>query len=265
MEKFDLENFPASESAKKMLSYVSDGFYDKSYVGKWIYQVMGMEYDKAREMAEELPYQFFPETATWGLMYHEIKWGLPIRLNLTYEERRRRIYEKRDYRPPMTPYRMESYLAAVTDLEIHVADCHDPGIYGYQPPHPNVFHVTLREHGTNSRVDYGSLEEMLSRLKQSHTAFTLEHRQEFEQGIKAYAGALTTEFVEYEIKARRVHRDIETQVHIRSGTISDSRISEEIRAGGKINRDETAAMRIGAASTADVLVTEEILSGGIKR
>ena len=255
MEKFDLENFPASESAKKMLSYVSDGFYDKSYVGKWIYQVMGMEYDKAREMAEELPLQFFPE----------IKWGLPARPNLTYEERRKRIYEKRDYRPPMTPYRMEGYLAAVTDLEIHVADCHDPGIYGYQPPHPNIFHVTLREQGTNSRVDYESLEEILSRLKQSHTTFTLEHRQEFEQGVKAYAGALTTEFVEYEIKARRVHRDIETQVHIRSGTISDSRISEEIRAGGKINRDETAAMRIGAASTADVLVTEEILSGGIKR
>ena len=107
MEKFDLENFPTSESAKKMLSYVSDGFYDESYVGKWLFQVMGAEYDKALEIVEDLPAQFFPETATWGLMYHEIKWGLPVRLNLSYAERRRLIYLKRDYRAPMTPYRME--------------------------------------------------------------------------------------------------------------------------------------------------------------
>ena len=53
MEKFDLENFPTSESAKKMLSYVSDGFYDESYVGKWLFQVMGAEYDKALEIVED--------------------------------------------------------------------------------------------------------------------------------------------------------------------------------------------------------------------
>ena len=62
-----------------MLSYVTPGFYDNSYVGKWLYQVMGLEYDDARKLAEELQYQMFPETATWGLMYHEIKWGLPVK------------------------------------------------------------------------------------------------------------------------------------------------------------------------------------------
>ena len=43
----ELELFPTSESALKMLSYVTPGFYDKSYVGKWMFQVMGLEYDKA--------------------------------------------------------------------------------------------------------------------------------------------------------------------------------------------------------------------------
>jgi len=38
---------------------------------------MGQEYDTAREIAEDILNQLFPETATWGLMYHEIKWGLP--------------------------------------------------------------------------------------------------------------------------------------------------------------------------------------------
>ena len=50
-------------------SPVSDGFYDNSYVGKWLYEVMGQEYDTAREIAEDILNQLFPETATWGLMY----------------------------------------------------------------------------------------------------------------------------------------------------------------------------------------------------
>lgn len=35
----DLEKFPSSESAKRMLRSVdSGGFYDNSYVGKWIFR-----------------------------------------------------------------------------------------------------------------------------------------------------------------------------------------------------------------------------------
>ncbi len=177
MEKFDLENFPTSESAKKMLSYVSDGFYDESYVGKWIYLVMGIEYDAALEIVEGLPEQFFPETATWGLMYHEIKWGLPVRENLSYEERRRLIYQKRDSRAPMTPYRMENYLAEMTGFEVHVADVNDPGEYGFEAPHPNVFKVYfLGEASLDSKL----VHEVLDRLKQSHTIYTVNERIEIE-------------------------------------------------------------------------------------
>lgn len=175
MGKFDLENFPTSESAKKMLSYVSDGYYDESYVGKWIFQAMGIEYDKAQEIVVDLPAQFYPETATWGLMYHEIKWGLPVRQNLFYEERRRLIFQKRDYRAPMTPYRMEKYLTDATGFEVHIADASDPGEYGFIPPHPNVFKAYFLGEGTlDSKLVY----EMLDRLKQSHTAYTVNDRTE---------------------------------------------------------------------------------------
>lgn len=170
MEKFDLENFPTSESAKKMLSYVTNGFYDKSYVGKWIYQVMGLEYDEALKIAEELPAQMFPETATWGLMYHEIKWGLPVRQNLSYEERRRLIYQKRDYRAPITPYRMERYLEDTTGFEVHIADVSDPGEYGFAAPHPNVFKAYFIGDGT---LDSKKAIALLDKLKQSHTTYSI--------------------------------------------------------------------------------------------
>ena len=61
-KKVDLENFPTSESAQRMLASVTPGFYDKSYVGKWLYQVMGLEFDEAKKLiAEELPLQFSPK------------------------------------------------------------------------------------------------------------------------------------------------------------------------------------------------------------
>lgn len=175
-EKLDLENFPTSNSARKMLSYVSDGFYDESYVGKWIYQVMGIEYDKALEMVEDLPAQFFPETATWGLMYHEVKWGLPVKDNLSYEERRKRIYEKRDCRAPMTPYKMEKYLQDATGFMVYVADINDPGKYGFIAPHPNVFKVIFYGDGT---VDSRQAHELLDRIKQSHTVYTISQHIDF--------------------------------------------------------------------------------------
>ena len=177
METFDLENFPTSGSAKRMLGYVSAGVYDNSYVGKWLFQAMGMEYDAARQIVEELPAQFFPETATWGLMYHEVKWGLPVRLNLPYEERRKRIYQKRDCRAPMTPYRIERYLESMTGFEAHVADVCDSGAYGFTAPHPNVFKVYFKGEGT---LPVRAAYEALDRLKQSHTVYTVNDRTEIQ-------------------------------------------------------------------------------------
>lgn len=159
----DLETFPTSEAAKRMLDSVdSGGFYDKSYVGKWIFQVMGLEMDEARRFIEELPYQAFPETATWGLRYHEQKYGLPVREGMPYEERRRNIYSKRDERSPMNPYRMEVILENITGRKAHVDDESGP---------VNTFTVKL-ESG-DSVVDVAAAIKKLKEIKQSHVAFTL--------------------------------------------------------------------------------------------
>lgn len=187
MEKFNLENFPTSESAKRMLSYVTEGFYDKSYVGKWMYQVMGMEYDKALKIIEDLPKQFFPETATWGLMYHEIKWGLPVQENLGYEERRRLIFQKRDTKAPMTPYRMESYLETMTGLKVHVSDVHDLGRYSNGFEHPNMFHVTVIG---NSNLDLTDIRKFIDSLKQSHTVYTIDLLEECYETLQCTYGAV---------------------------------------------------------------------------
>lgn len=171
MDKFDIEKFPTSESAKNMLHSISEDFYEKSYVMKWLLQVMGLEWDEAKRIIiEELPQQLFIETATWGLMFHEQKWQLPVKENLSYEERRRLIYQRRDFKAPMTPYKMEIYLKNVTGFDVHVLDCHDSGEYDFTPKHPNIFKVIFVGDGT---LDAKSVRKLLNKIKQSHTVYTI--------------------------------------------------------------------------------------------
>lgn len=158
----NIENFPTSESARRMMRYITgNGFYDQSYVGKWIFQIMGEEMDDARKRIEdELPYQAFPETATWGLRYHEEKYGLPVRNNLPYEERRKIILEKRNTRAPMNPYMMEKILENVTGRKVHIDDTGGP---------INTFTVDI-EPGDNL-VDVAAAIKKLKEIKQSHVSF----------------------------------------------------------------------------------------------
>lgn len=171
MEKFDIEKFPTSRAAVDMLHSISEGFYQNSYVMKWLLQVEGLEWDGAESILRELPLQFFPETATWGLVYHEQKWQLPVKYNLGYDERRKLIYQRRDFKAPMTPYKMELYIGKVLGIETHIADCHDPGVHGFMPGHPNIFKATFITDGT---LDVAAVSEVLDRLKQSHTIYKIE-------------------------------------------------------------------------------------------
>lgn len=164
----DLEYFPSSEAGKRMIDSVSNGFYDTAYVGKWLFQVMGLEMDEARRVIEELPYQAFPETATWGLKYHEQKWYLPIREDLSYKKRRELIYQKRDYLSSMTPYNIEKYLNSVTGLEVHVCDKYDLGEFGFSVD-ANEFKVVIIGEG----LELEPIELLVSKLKQSHTVYEI--------------------------------------------------------------------------------------------
>lgn len=171
MREVDLERFPVSESAMRMLNAVSTEFYGKSYVGKWLYQAMGMEYDDALNLAMEVPLQFFPETATWGLRYHEEKWQIPVREHLPYDERRKLIYEKMHFKAPMTPYKMEQYIQKIMDdLEVYVSDIHDSGEYSFYPSHPNIFKVMCIP---KDALDVRGLKKILDKIKQSHTVYII--------------------------------------------------------------------------------------------
>ena len=162
----DLEQFPTSSSAKRMLSSVSEEFYAKSYVAKWLYEVMGREWDAVWEIVNAIPEQAFVETATWGLAYHEIKWGLPVRENLDYATRRRLIYEKRDVKKPVNPWAMERIVTDISGRGASVRDSND------DPDIPTNTFILQIESGESS-VDLSAIIRKIRAIKQSHVDFSI--------------------------------------------------------------------------------------------
>ena len=87
IDNVDLEHFPTNEVAQRLLTYVTRGWYDKSYVGKWIYEVIGLELETASRRISEAQKQAFPETAAWGMYFHELMYGIPIDRTKHYTDR----------------------------------------------------------------------------------------------------------------------------------------------------------------------------------
>lgn len=157
----DLENFPTSKSAIKMLDAVTEGFYNRSYVGKWIYQVMGMEMDDAVEKYEELQAQIFPETSTWGIIYHEQKYGIPINPALSLEERRAEVIRRRDIHSPMNPARIEEIVKGLTNVAVKVTE----NISSY------TFAIDISTNGNTEQLNYSNVVRSVRKVKPSHLSF----------------------------------------------------------------------------------------------
>lgn len=159
-DTFDIEKFPTSPTAVRMMSRISP-IYDRSYVGKWIFQVMGLEMDDVRLRFEELRLQAFPETATWGLTYWEQRYGITPSEAQTIEERRRAVLLKRNTREPVNPARVEYIVETMTGMTARVTE----NVADY------TFAVEIFSDG--SAIDFDAVFAKLKRIKPSHQRMLL--------------------------------------------------------------------------------------------
>ena len=164
-----------------MLKTVSP-IYDKSYIAKWIFQVMGLEIDEAWQFIEELRLQAFPETATWGITYWEQRYNIPPDESLSLEERRQRVIIKRGKRSPMNPARIERIVRDVTGREDMVTE--QNGEY--------TFYISILP--GESTVDYQELIDTIKSVKPSHLAFKVLFETDVSMTIQVNNQAYTFEY-----------------------------------------------------------------------
>lgn len=125
---FDIDNFPTNETAKDMMDMVSP-IYDKAYVGKWIFQIMGLAMHFASETIKGLEKEAFPQTATYSLGWWEDLYGIETNPDLTDEERRRQIITRRNCRRPMNPARIADMVTDITGRPCFVRENTEPYTY----------------------------------------------------------------------------------------------------------------------------------------
>lgn len=167
MDLTDLEKFPTSETAQDMLSMVTSGFYENSYVGKWLFQVMGMELEDGIRKMEELRRQIFPDTATWGLVYHEEKYGLHSIGSI--EDRRNKIQMRRFSKKQLNPEILKEKLNVLTGIS-------KDRISIRENTAPYTFKVKMIDNGYV--VDYKKLQYYLKKIKQSHMHIDINSTQQ---------------------------------------------------------------------------------------
>lgn len=154
----DLENFPTRKMARDMMSMISP-IYDQSYVGKWIFEVMSVSLELARQTVDDLKNEAFPETATWSLPYWEEAYGIPINEELSIEDRRTALTKKRNFRRPMNPYRIAQLVTEISGRPAEVIE----------NVAPHTFEIRIGP-GT-SEAEIQAIIDAIKEVKQSQKSF----------------------------------------------------------------------------------------------
>lgn len=151
-----------STSAKRMLDRVSP-IYNNSYVGLWMFEAIGKEYDGVWEIIHTLPDQLFPESVTWAIELWEQRYGITPPATATLEERRRKILAARSVPSPFTPTALQKYIQQLTRRESEVVDHVGPFTFG----------VFIAANDSMDNSDISAIAAYIKRHKPSHMSFQL--------------------------------------------------------------------------------------------
>jgi len=207
-----VEKIITSPEALKMKNMVTGGFYDRSAIGLWLFEVIGREYDEMADWAHNLRYEAFPRTCTWSIGIWEFICDLEPLIDLpedpevALQMRRQRLMAKKWKWPPVNPARTEAILAGITNYDVHITENVDL----------NTFRVDIDGEGGEANIfDMRNVVSTLRSIKQSHLSFEMRKTliTEFEFVMRAagvaWNGIRTTKLPSYRPSDRH-----EANIHV---------------------------------------------------
>lgn len=114
-----------SKTAQRIIDWVSP-IYGESYVGLWIYEVVGIVLDELVAISEVLKTEANPITADLLLDYWEEYYQLPINTSLSVKKRQERILTHILMRGPLNPTTLANVVSValggvMVDIEENIA------------------------------------------------------------------------------------------------------------------------------------------------
>lgn len=174
--KPELDGIIRSPEAERFLRMVTKGFYDNSYIGLWMYEVIGREWDEMRAWAEQLRTEIFPQTCTWSIAIWEWVYGFEPDDSLTLERRRQRILSKIFGAKPVNPEVIRRGVEALTGGNVEIEDFTGP----YR------FDITIHtKEGSLNPMQTKEAADYIRMVKPAHLAVGMaeEARREFRHTI----------------------------------------------------------------------------------
>ena len=147
-----MQKILTSDAAKRMIDYVSP-IYDRSYVGLWLFNVIGIELDELNKFCEELYDQAHIETATWSLPMWEKEYGITPLEDQTIEQRRERLLQMKK-KSAFNPEKLRKLIESMTGVEVEVVE----------NTNKNTFLVRLK--GSVDNLD--DVKEQIKLMKPAH-------------------------------------------------------------------------------------------------
>ena len=160
MSKPDHLDIIQSPSAVRFLQMVTKDFYNRSFIGLWMYEVMGRENDETADVTEQLKYEIFPQTCTWTIYIWEWVYGFEPDDSMSLYDRRERIMERRRERLPINPARIELILSMIIGVPVTITE----------NIAPYTFRVTLHGRLENPIT---IMVRRLRQIKPSHLSFEM--------------------------------------------------------------------------------------------
>lgn len=158
-------NIIRSPSAEAFLRMVTQGFYNRSAMALWIYEVIGREWDELRVIVEGMQAETQPQTCSWSMGLWEWMYGIEADGGLPLEHRRQTLMRQICGVKPANPAMFRRGLAALLgtgEEDIEIRDFLRPYTFGV------IFHPT----GTTA-FDYKRVRAYLDASKPAHLAYQL--------------------------------------------------------------------------------------------
>lgn len=184
MPKPDLENIITSPEAEMFLQMVTKGFYNSSFMGLWMYEVIGREWDEMRAWAEGLKDEIHPRTCTWSMPIWEWVYGIPEDSVLPLEYRRQKILAKIAGTTMINPELIRRGIATLTGQDLGNIEVRD-----FAAPYSFQVRITasLREYPASEILRW------VREVKPSHLAFgiSVETKAAIQGGMRVAAAVVT--------------------------------------------------------------------------
>lgn len=174
-------------TAQEIIDWVAP-VYGNSYVGLWIYQVIGMVLSRLKGYAESLRNESNPITAELLLGMWEEHYGIPTNTSLTTEQRQARLLAKLLSRGPCNPHRLAAAVSSAlggveVDIEENIAK--------------NTFLVNIRE----AVDDFKPAIAVIERRKPTHLIYQIRiaSRTVADADVKAAIAMTQAEYYNVEV------------------------------------------------------------------